>query len=221
MSASVSFWRVSGSSTLQNFSRGQKTKSVSNAHSRNDLCSSTRLGYSPLGVARALDILTPTTYVQTTTRALTRVMILHPVAAALAALALVSTLAAPRLGNSLACLLSTAALIVVALAMVSDFVLFGMVRAAVNQDGRAGSEARFGVAMWCVLVAAVCALVATLLVLGACCVGRSGRRRRRDAEKAEARAETEAATVAGPEAASEAAPANGAAKPKKRFWKRG
>ena len=148
-------------------------------------------------------------------------MILHPVAAVLSALAFVFVFVIPVLGTSLACLFSTAALIVSVLAMVSDFVLFGMVRAAVNQDGRVRSRAQFGVAMWCVLVAAICTFVATLFVLGACCVGRS-ERRRRDAEKA---AEAPGAAAAGPAAASatrpEATPAEGAAQPKRRFWKRG
>ncbi|KAL2114515.1 hypothetical protein VUR80DRAFT_6000 [Thermomyces stellatus] len=197
------------------------------SNSREDLCSSPRIGYSPLDVARSLNLLTPATYVRTTTRALSRVMILHPVAALLNALAFGFVFAIPVLGSSLACLFSTAAFVAVALTMVSDFVLFGMVRAAVNQDGRSGSTAEFGVAMWCVLVAAICTFEATMFVLGSCCVGRSGRRRSRDAEKA---GEAPAAPVCGPAAApavesapetAPAAPADGATHPKRRFWKRG
>lgn len=200
---------------------GNGTTSLT-SNSREDLCSSPRLGYSPLDVARGLDLVTPATYVRTTSRALTRVMILHPIAAVLSALAFVFVFATPILGSALACLFSSGALTVAALAMISDFVLFGMVRSAVNQDGRSGSRAEFGVAMWSVLVASICTFVATLFVLGSCCVGRSGRRGGRDAEKAgEAPAATAPGQTASPAAAPEAAPADGAAQPKRRFWKRG
>lgn len=201
-------WLRNGSTTLT-------------SNSREDLCSSPRLGYSPLDVARGLDLVTPATYVRTTARALTRVMILHPIAAVLSALAFVFVLASPVLGSSLACLFSTGALIIAALAMVSDFVLFGMVRSAVNQDGRPGSRAKFGVAMWCVLVASICTFVATLFVMVSCCVGRS-RRRRRDTEKAgEAPVAPAPEPTAAPAVTPEAAPADGAAQPTRRFWKRG
>lgn len=159
---------------------------------------------------------------RTTARALTRVMILHPIAAFLSALAFVFVLATPILGSALACLFSTGTLIVSALAMVSDFVLFGIVRAAVNQDGRSGSRAEFGVAMWCVLAASIFTFVATLFVLGSCCVGRSERRRRRDAEKAgEAPVAPAPGPAAAPAVAPEAAPADEPAQPKRRFWRQG
>ena len=197
----------------------KRKRNISNVvASRDDLCSRARLGYSPLDVAHAQNVLSPTTYVRHTTRALTRVMILHPIAAVLSALSLVFALASPVIGNSIVCLFTTATFIVTALAMVSDFVLFDMVRAVANQDGATDASAKFGAAMWSMLVSAFLTFVAMVFALGACCVGRSRRRRRRDAEKmGEASAAPTSPTAAAPEAAS----ADGAAQPKKRFWRRG
>lgn len=211
---------------------GGESESVSNANSGDDICISSRVGYSPLDATRSLTTINGTTYVRTTARALTRVMVLHPIAAVLSFLDFLSALAAGVMGNSLACLFSIVASVVAALAMVSDFVLFGMVRAVVNQEWRGRGSARFGVAMWCVLAGAICAFVGTLGVLGACCTGRSRRRRRRDAEKAGvmtaagsgAPAEAVPAHEAVEPKRPEEAPANGAdgaPKPKRRFWKRG
>lgn len=169
--------------------------------SGDDVCISSRVGYSPLDATRALTTINGTTYVRTTTRALTRVMVLHPVAVVLSFLAFLCALAAGALGNSLACLFSTVAFVVGALAMVSDFVLFGMVRAVVVQEWGGRGSAWFGPAMWCVLVGAICAFVGMLAVLGACCTGRSRRRRRRDAEKAGLVAAAESAAAPGSETA--------------------
>lgn len=151
-------------------------------------------------------------------------MVLHPIAAVLSFIAFLSALAAGALGNSLACLFSTVAFIVATLAMVSDFVLFGMVRAVVNQEWRGRGSARFGVAMWCVLVGAIVAFVGMLGVLGACCTGRSRRKRRKDAETAGSGPATGSGAVPAQEVCEPKGPEEAAAeeapKPKRQFWKR-
>lgn len=205
---------------------GLFTSPLTGESSLNDLCSKPRLGYSPLNVTRTLDIVDPSNYSLTTARALTRVMILHPIGAALCGLASPLALGAGgALGHALACVASGLALIVAALAMVSDFVLFGTVRAVVNEDAVAGSSAHFGVAMWCTLVAAVCSAVATLVVVGMCCVGRL-RGRRADAEKtgngpeANSTAAPPSSPAPAPDSAPTPTPVEGATKSKRRFWQR-
>ncbi|SPN97309.1 related to palI protein [Cephalotrichum gorgonifer] len=180
---------------------------------KGNVCSKSTLGYSPLDVTHNLSITDTGGYSRTTTRALTRVMILHPVGAVLCALAFLLTLAAGMVGRVVACLTALTAFIMVALAVVSDFVLFGIIRAVVSEDSRHRSRAGFGVAMWCVLAAAILSFVTLFGVLGTCCTGR-------DMEKA-AEAPPPAATAAAPADGSVGGAVEEAAQPKRRFWKRG
>lgn len=102
---------------------------------------------------------------------LTRVMILHPIACAIAFLAFAFSLGAGVCGKLFAAALSLLAWIVTLVVMVTDFVSFGIVKDKVNGDG-SGSIASFEVGMWTILVAMVLLFWASVIVLMSICIGR-------------------------------------------------
>ncbi|KAL2257434.1 hypothetical protein VTK26DRAFT_175 [Humicola hyalothermophila] len=144
-----------------------------------DLCSDSRVGYSPAAVMRAVDGTRFSEYAEDTARVLTRVMILHPVACGLNFLAFLLALGAGALGSLLAGLVALLAFAATAVACVVDFVLFGIVRNHVrdNNDELGGSDAEYGAAAWTALVSAVCSLVGAVVVFATCCSARLRRRR--------------------------------------------
>jgi len=137
-------------------------------------------------------------YSEATTKALTRVLVLHPVAAGLNFIAFGLTLGASAIGSFIASLVAFTAFVVTAIVMICDFVLFGILRADINENDDSESHAYFSVGIWCVLVSALCSLLASILVFVTCCAGRF--KKRRDVEK-----------VAAPPAAPPA---------RRRFWPR-
>jgi len=135
-------------------------------------------------------------YSESTTKALTRALVLHPVATVLSFIAFILTLGASAFGSFIASIVAFTAFIITAIVMLCDFVLFGILKADINENEDSESHAYFSVGMWCVLVSALCSLVASILVLATCCAGRF--KKRRDVEKS-------SPAVAGPAA-------------KRRFW---
>ncbi|KAH9906869.1 pali-domain-containing protein [Xylariomycetidae sp. FL2044] len=126
-------------------------------------------------------------YASSTADALTRVMILHPVAAALAFLAFLMALGAGVLGSLLASLTALLAFLVTLVALVCDFVAFSIIRSEVNDNENLGtgdaSRATWGAAIWTALAAAICALLGTVVVFFTCCSARLRRRRERTVVK--------------------------------------
>ena len=117
---------------------------------------------------------------ENTSKALTRVMILHPVACALAFIAFLLALGAGFIGALVASIVSFIAFVVTVVVMACDFTLFAIVRNHVNKDGT-GSHAYYSVGMWTVLAAMVCLLLATIVVLFTCCSSRMHKKHERQA----------------------------------------
>lgn len=147
-----------------------------------DECSKAKIGYNPAEVISAVDNTDFSGARESTTKALTRVMILHPIAAGLCFLAFLLCLGAGILGSFLASMVAFLAFIVTLVALICDFVGFALIRSKVNDD-RNGSHARFSVGIWLVLAAGICSLIATVVVFITCCAGR--RRDSRNARKME------------------------------------
>ncbi|RDA93645.1 hypothetical protein CP533_4846 [Ophiocordyceps camponoti-saundersi (nom. inval.)] len=140
-----------------------------------DQCSHRHIGYNPAAVMHAIDGSDFSTAAENTSKGLTRVMILHPVATALCFIAFLLCLSAGIIGSVLASVFSALAFIVTVVAMACDFVAFGIIKHDVNGNGR--SRAHWASGIWCVLAAAIFTLVATLVVLLTCCAGRAKKRR--------------------------------------------
>ncbi|PKS07558.1 hypothetical protein jhhlp_006162 [Lomentospora prolificans] len=147
----------------------------------NDQCSEAKVGYNPADVMESVDGTEVASYSETTTKALTRVMVLHPVAAGLCFIAFILTLGAGAFGSFVASLIAFTAFLVTAIVMICDFVLFGILKADINENDDSESHAYFSIGMWCVLVSALCSLLASILVFITCCAGRF--KKRRDVEK--------------------------------------
>lgn len=141
-------------------------------NSNRDYCSRSRVGYSPAAVMSAIDGTQFSDYAEDTTRVLTRVMILHPIACGLNFIAFLLALGAGVLGSLFASLVALIAFLATAIACIIDFVLFSIIRSNVNDNERAGSDASYGAAAWTTLVSAVCSLVGAVVVFFACCSAR-------------------------------------------------
>ena len=109
-----------------------------------------------------------------TANALTRVMILHPIACGLAFIAFLLAFGAGFCGSLFASLVSAVTWVITVVVMATDFAGFGIIKNNVNNDGT-GSHAYYSVGMWTVLAAMVCLFFATFLVLFSCCSARRHR----------------------------------------------
>jgi len=166
-----------------------------------DYCTKTQIGYNPaLEVARA-DSTDFSTASENTSKALTRVMILHPILCGMAFIAFLLALGSGICGALLASLVSalTWALSVVVLA--TDFTLWGIIRNHVNKNDN-GSSARFGAAIWTLLAAMILLFFATFIVLFTCFSARRHKRQARVSKHGEA------------------GYVNGTTTHKRRFWQR-
>ncbi|KAK6864139.1 hypothetical protein PG990_006425 [Apiospora arundinis] len=119
-----------------------------------------------------------------TANALTRVMVLHPVACGLSFIAFLLALGAGVVGSFLASLVSLLAFVVTLVVLITDFVGLALLRNAVNKSNQA--TARYGAGAWTLLAAAVCQLLATVIVFFTCCSARLHKKRdNRNSTKAE------------------------------------
>lgn len=110
-----------------------------------------------------------------TSKALTRVMILHPVACALAFIAFLLAVGAGVCGALLASFVSAITFIVTLVVTVTDFILFGIIKDHVNKDG-SGSHAKFGLGIWTELAALILLFFATFVVFFTCFSSRMHRK---------------------------------------------
>jgi len=111
-----------------------------------------------------------------TTKALTKVMILHPVATGVCFVAFLLTLGAGVVGSFLAALVALLSFVVTVVVLITDFVLFSIIKNNVNDDPT-NSVAFYSTAMWTLLVAAICTLLGTIVVFFSCCSARFHRQR--------------------------------------------
>ncbi|KAF7543250.1 hypothetical protein G7Z17_g10897 [Cylindrodendrum hubeiense] len=141
-----------------------------------DDCSKAKIGYNPAQVITDVDGTEFSNASENTSKALTRVMVLHPVATGLSFIAFILCLGAGTLGSFMASMVSALACLVTIVALACDFVVFGIIKRKVN-DSNTGSSAHWSVGIWLVVVSAICTLAATVVVFFTCCAGRARRRR--------------------------------------------
>jgi small-conductance mechanosensitive channel len=134
------------------------------------------VGYHPADIMNQANGTPFSGYAASTTHTLTSVMILHPIATALCFIAFLMALGSGMIGSLLAALVSTVAFLVTVVALIVDFVLFSIVKSNVN-DQNNGAYAYYSIAMWTILVAAICSLIGTVVVFLTCCSGRLHKRR--------------------------------------------
>jgi hypothetical protein len=146
-----------------------------------DDCSKVAVGYDAADVVRsansAFDV---SDSAATTANALTKVMVLHPVACGMSFIAFLMALGAGIVGSFLASLVALATFLVTLVVLITDFVGFSVLKSAVNNaaaDNNVNVTAEFGAAAWTTLVSAVCNLIATVVVFFTCCSARLHSRR--------------------------------------------
>lgn len=139
-----------------------------------DYCTGKHIGYNPASFLE-------TTYNTdfngaqvNTSKGLTRVMVLHPIACALAFLAFLSAAGSGICGALIGAVTASVAFVITVVVMATNFVLFGIIKSHVNDDG-SGSHANFSVGMWTLVAAMVCLFFGTLVVFFTCCSSRMHR----------------------------------------------
>jgi hypothetical protein len=120
-----------------------------------------------------------------TSKALTRVMILHPIACGLAFIAFLLALGAGVFGALMASFVSAITFVITIVAMACDFVAFGIIKNKVNNDG-SGSHAYYSVGMWTILAAMILLFFATFIVFFTCFSSRMHRNSTRHSKHADA-----------------------------------
>ncbi|KAH6631044.1 actin cortical patch SUR7/pH-response regulator pali [Chaetomium sp. MPI-SDFR-AT-0129] len=142
-----------------------------------DACSTSHIGYSPSAVLRQQDGTQFSTYADDSARALTRAMVLHPIACGINFIAFLLALGAGTIGSFLASVVALLAFLVTAIACIIDFVLFSIVKSNVNDRGaETGTGAYYGAAAWTILVSAICSLIGAVVVFFTCCSARRHKR---------------------------------------------
>jgi hypothetical protein len=140
-----------------------------------DYCFPKTVGYQPTAIMSQIDGPKYSTSGGDTADALTRVMILHPIACGLAFIAFLLALGSGFCGALLASIVAAVAWLITLIVMACDFALFGIIKNNVNNDG-SGSNAYYSTGMWTVLAAMVALFIAMFLVLFSCCNSRRTRR---------------------------------------------
>ncbi|KAM0251695.1 hypothetical protein ACHAQJ_008065 [Trichoderma viride] len=167
----------SGSNSVDRITYGTFGYCIINSNGKDD-CTNSHVGYDPTAAVGQVTQLSFSKSDRDGAKVLTRVLILHPIAAGLTFLAFLLCLGTSFLGSFVASLFSALAFVATLIAMACDFAAFGIIKHAVNSRGT-NIHARWGPAVWCILVAAVLTLVATILVFITCCAGRVKKNRTR------------------------------------------
>ncbi|CAF3563936.1 hypothetical protein SNK03_003514 [Fusarium graminearum] len=141
-----------------------------------DRCSSAHIGYDPTDALQGLDL---SEIGAGTAKAMTYVMVLHPIGAGLCFISFLLALGAGIFGSLMSTLVSIAAFLVTIIALACDFAGFSIIRRRINRDTAA--TASWSVGIWLVLAAAILCLIGTIAVFITCCSGR--RRKNREQKK--------------------------------------
>ncbi|GAP84535.1 putative pali-domain-containing protein [Rosellinia necatrix] len=140
-------------------------------------CSDSHIGYDPVAVIESsVGDVSFSDYAHDTARALTKVMVLHPIATGLAFISFFLGLGSGFLGSFLAAFGSFVTFLVVLVVVITDFVSFSIIRSVVN-DSSDTVVASWGPAIWTTLVAGILCLFSTVILLFTCCSARLHRRR--------------------------------------------
>lgn len=151
---------------------------LNTADDSRDVCSGHTIGYRPADVLTNIEETSYSNYSRKITHGLTKVMILHPVAAGIAFLAFLMALGSGFFGSLLAAITSLVTFVVTVVVLICDFVLFAIIRDNVNGRNN-GSHAYYSVGIWTVLVAGICSLLGAIIVFFTCCSARLHKRRNR------------------------------------------
>ncbi|KAM0567130.1 hypothetical protein ACHAP9_006649 [Verticillium nonalfalfae] len=139
-----------------------------------------RIGYSPTSILREVDGTDFSDWTESTSKALTNVMILHPIGAGIAFVGFALSLGSSFFGSFLSSLVAGITFVVTVAALACDFVWMDLVRRRINRSDNGGnpdSHAYYDAALWCVLASAICSLLATIILFFTCCTGRVNRKR--------------------------------------------
>ncbi|KAI1486576.1 actin cortical patch SUR7/pH-response regulator pali [Biscogniauxia mediterranea] len=150
----------------------------------NDHCTRATIGYDPISALESSTSvsISASDASRASARALTRVMVLHPVGTGLAFISFLLAAGSGFVGSLLGAAGALLSFAVVLVALVCDFVGLAVVRSAVSEDNNGGGDndgvsASWGSAIWTVLAAAVCCLLAAVVLFFTCCSARMHRRR--------------------------------------------
>jgi large-conductance mechanosensitive channel len=147
---------------------------------QSDRCTSSHIGYDPTDALSGASGMSEIS--SNTAKAMTYVMVLHPIAAGLCFIAFLLAIGAGIFGSLMSTLVSVAAFIATIIALACDFAGFSIIRRRVNRDTNA--TASWSVGIWLVLAAAILCLIGTVAVFITCCSGR--RKKSREQKKMEA-----------------------------------
>ncbi|KAI9172492.1 pH-response regulator [Paramyrothecium foliicola] len=137
-----------------------------------DRCSKSHIGYNVAEIITEVENTNFSDGAESTAKALTNVMVLHPVGAGLFFIAFLLSLGKGVFVSLLATFVTSIGFLVTAVAVICDFVGFNIIRRRIRRDSNMNSSGHFSTAAWCVLAAAVLALIATIFVFLTCCAGR-------------------------------------------------
>lgn len=151
---------------------------LNTADDSRDVCTGSHIGYKPADVMTDVEQTSYSDYSRKVTHGLTKVMILHPIAAGIAFLAFLMALGSGFFGSLLAAFTSLVTFVVTVVALICDFVLFALIRDNVN-DQNSEAHAYYSVGIWCVLVAGIASLLGAIIVFFTCCSARLHKRRNR------------------------------------------
>ncbi|MCJ1360484.1 MAG: hypothetical protein MMC33_010489 [Icmadophila ericetorum] len=149
---------------------------VAPAQTDQDYCYPKHIGYQPATIMAQIDGNGFNRVSADTADGLTRVMILHPIACGVAFIAFLLSCGAGVVGSLLGFCVAALAWILTLVAMVVDFILFGIIKDHVNSDG-SGSHAFYSVGMWTILAAMILLFFGMFIVLFTCFSARKERRR--------------------------------------------
>lgn len=158
---------------------------VAHPNDDDDYCTKKIIGYNPLKEMAAIESTPFNDAAENTSKALTRVMVLHPVAAGLSFIAFLLALGSGFIGAIFAALVASLAFIVTLVVMACDFVLFGIVKNKVN-DSKSASHAEFSTGMWTILAAMILLFLGVVVVLLTCCSSRLHAKRNNVSKHADA-----------------------------------
>ncbi|CAF9935098.1 hypothetical protein IMSHALPRED_010106 [Imshaugia aleurites] len=148
---------------------------VAPAKTDQDYCYPKTIGYKPADIMGTIDGTVFSRAAADSVDGLTNVMILHPIACAIAFLAFALSAGAGVVGSILGALVAFVAWVLTVVVMAIDFSLFGTVKDHVNSQDK-GSHAFYSVGMWTCLAAMVLLFLGMFIVLFTCFSKRKERR---------------------------------------------
>ncbi|KAI5359046.1 hypothetical protein Slin15195_G066780 [Septoria linicola] len=147
-----------------------------------DRCTGRHIGYE---LSRLLSSVQGTPYEDIsggTSDALTRVMVLHPIACGVAFIAFLLSIGGGVAGSLAGALAASIALLLTVIVMATDFTLFGIVRHHVNDDD-SSATAHFGDAIWLLVATFIFLFLGMCVVFFTCFAGRKEKKRKEARDK--------------------------------------